>query len=266
MFQTVLAIVPHPDDAEFAAGGTLARMAAEGAHVVIAIATDGGAGSLRQDRDALVRRRAEEARRAARVLGAAEPLLLGHPDGGLDQLPAGLLREQFTRLIRQLRPDVLVAEDPWARQEPHPDHRAVAWAASDAVGFAHLPLVYPEHRAEGLEPHFVPEKYWYGAPPEALNRVVDIGAAIDVKIAAIAAHESQVEFLVEDIALQARLAGLDMLAQMGAAAADPVQAVAWAVRQEAAAAGRRKGLALGEAFRYTRFHPYVEALLAPQEG
>ncbi|MBN1954891.1 MAG: PIG-L family deacetylase [Anaerolineae bacterium] len=266
MPQMVLALVPHPDDAEFAAGGTLARMAAEGARVVIVIATDGGAGSLRHDRDALAAIRAEEARRAAQILGAEEPLLLGHPDGGLDLLPAGLLREQFTRLIRRFRPDVLIAEDPWAPYEQHPDHRAVAWAASDAVGFSHLPLVYPAHRAEGLEPHFVAEKYWYGASPDAASHIVDISTTIDVKTAAIAAHESQVEFLVEDIARQAELAGLDLRARMGELAANPRQAIAWAVRQEAAATGQPAGLAFGEAFRCARFHPYVEALLAPQEG
>jgi LmbE family N-acetylglucosaminyl deacetylase len=266
MSKTVLALVPHPDDAEFSAGGTLARFAAEGARVLIAVATDGGAGSLHHDTATLVRLRAEESRRAAAVLGAEPPILLGHPDGGLDLLPAGTLREQFTRLIRTFRPDVVIAQDPFAPYEVHPDHRAVAWAASDAANFAQLPLFYPEHRQEGLEPHFVVEKYWYGSDPAAASRIVDIGATIDKKVAAIAAHESQVQFLIEDLMLQARLAGVDLQARLGESAADPVAAIAWAIRQEAAAAGQRGGLAFGEAFRYSRFHPFVESLLAQKDA
>jgi LmbE family N-acetylglucosaminyl deacetylase len=263
--KTVLALVPHPDDAEFSAGGTLARFARQGARVLIAIATDGGAGSLHHDREALVRIRAGEAGRAAAVLGAAAPILLGHRDSELDLLPAGALREQFTRLIRQHRPDVVVAEDPLALHEVHPDHRAAAWAASDAVHFSHLPLFLPHHRQEGLEPHFVAEKYWYGGDPAGANRVVDITDTLEVKIAAIAAHRSQVDFLVEDLVRQAGLAGVDLQAGLGAAAGEPVEAIAWAMRQEAAEAGRRAGFTFGEAFRFTRFHPFVESLLAAGE-
>jgi len=215
MSKTVLALVPHPDDAEFSAGGTLAKMAGEGASVVIVVATDGGAGSLHYDSATLAQLRAEESRRAAAVLGAEPPVLLGHPDSGLDLLLPGVLREQFVRLIRTHKPDVVIAEDPFAPYEVHPDHRAVAWAASDAANFAQLPLFCPEHRQEGLEPHFVVEKYWYGSDPASANRIVDITATIDIKVAAIAAHASQVQFLIEDLLLQARLAGIDLQAQLG---------------------------------------------------
>jgi len=262
MLKTVMALVPHPDDAEFSAGGTLAQMAGEGARVIIVVATDGGAGSLHGDQAAVVARRAEEARQAAAVLGAEPPVLLGHPDSGLDLLPPGVLREQFVRLIRTYRPEIVISQDPWMRYEVHPDHRAVAWAASDAVHFSQLPLYYPEHRQEGLEPHFVVEKYFYTGDLGSANKIVDIGTTIDKKVAAIAAHASQVEFLVADITLQAQLAGVDLQSQMGEMGLDPVAAIGWAVRQQAAEAGRRGGVALGEAFRCTRFHPFVESLLA----
>ena len=91
---------------------------------------------------------------------------------------------------------------------------------------------------------------------------MDITATMDKKVAAIAAHESQVQFLIEDLLLQARLAGIDLQAQLGGSADDPAAAIAWAMRESAAEVGRRGGFAFGEAFRYARFHPYVESLLA----
>jgi LmbE family N-acetylglucosaminyl deacetylase len=152
---------PHPDDAEFYAGGTIARMVQEGVKAYLVIATDGRVGSYEHDSHSLVQIRAEEARQAAKVLGAEPPIFLGYPDMGLDRLPPGVLREQFIRLIRQYQPDVVIAEDPFTGIDVHPDHRAVAWAASDAVNYSQLPLMHPEHLAEGLQPHFVSEKYFY---------------------------------------------------------------------------------------------------------
>ena len=111
---TALALVPHPDDAEFYAGGLLAKLIAEDARVYIVVATDGRRGSFEVDTGTLIAARAEEMRRAAAALGAEPPILLGYPDGELDTLPAGVLREQFIRVIRQLRPDVVVAQDPYA--------------------------------------------------------------------------------------------------------------------------------------------------------
>ncbi len=261
---TVLALVPHPDDAEFFCGGTLAKMAQEGARVVIVVASDGQKGSFEHDRETLVAVRAEEARQAAAVLGAEPPILLGHPDLELDRLPPGLLREQFVRLIRQYRPDVVIAEDAFARLEPHPDHRAVAWAASDAINFASLPLVHPEHLAEGLQPHFVVEKYFYSQDLRSANRVVDVTATMERKLAAMAEHRSQVSFLVRDVLQQAHLAGLDMAALAGEATSNPFTLLAWALRSQAAEVGKSCGYGFGEAFRWMRFHPMVEALLEQQ--
>jgi len=258
----VLVLAAHPDDAEFFAGGALARLAREGARVVLVIATDGRKGSFEYSSDELARvRSGDEAQRAAIALGAAPPILLGHPDLELDTLPPGRLREQFVRLIRQYRPDTLFAHDPFARFETHPDHRAVAWAASDAVTFATLPLMHPEHRERGLEPHFVVEKYWFSDDASIFNKVIDISDTLDAKLAALAEHKSQMKFLVEDVMRQAALAGLDVTSMLGEAANDPMAAMAWAMQAQAADIGQRIGAQFGEAFRYTRFHQFVETLL-----
>ena len=267
--KAVLALVAHPDDAEWYAGGTLAKLAGEGARIIIVIATDGSKGSFELAGESLARIRAEEARRAAAVLGAEPPILLGHADFELDALPAGYLREQFVRAIRTYRPDIVIAEDPFVPQEPHPDHRVVAWAAMEATLYAGLPALYPEHLAEGLRPHLVVEKYWYANTAAGANKIVDISDTIEVKLAAMAEHRSQVQFLVEDIVRQAKLAGLEGEAMFQEATADPMAAIAWALKTQAAEVGRRIGVPFGEAFRHERFHPVVESLLTrmpPSKG
>ena len=259
--KTVLVLVPHPDDAEFHAGGTIARFVKEGARAVLVIATDGCKGSFKHDRATLIRLRGEEALRAARRLGAEPPLMLGHSDMELDALPAGFLREQFIRQIRCHRPDILIAEDPLSRMAMHPDQRADAWAAVEAVAAAPLPLVHPEHLAEGLEPHYVAEKYYFLEEVASANKIVDISATLEDKLAALAEHTTQVEFLVEDAIRQAQVAGVDLTALAGGSLVDPLQALRWAVRAQAGMFGEHAGFEYGEAFRYTRFHPMIEALL-----
>jgi LmbE family N-acetylglucosaminyl deacetylase len=264
MPSVVLALTAHPDDAEFFAGGTLAGLIAAGARAHILVATDGRRGSFEHSSPALADLRAEEGRRAASALGAEPPILLGFPDLELDALPPGVLREAFIRAIRRLRPDVVIAEDAFAPYDPHPDHRAVAWAASDALAFSHLPLMHPEHLEQGLAPHFVAEKYFYSEHLPSTNRVVDISATMDVKLRALLEHKTQVAFLVEDVVRQARVAGLDVEAILGTMAAEPMMAMEWALRAQAAEVGARIGVAYGEAFRYARFHPIVENLLTAQ--
>jgi N,N'-diacetylchitobiose non-reducing end deacetylase len=266
MARVVLALVPHPDDLEFYAGGTFARLIAEGVCGMIVIATNGSKGSYESEAEPLVRIRRAEAQRAAAVLGAESPLMLGHQDMELEKLAPDVLREQFIRLIRQHKPDVLIAQDPYGLFEPHPDHRAVAWAALEAARYAPLPLVHPEHRQSGLEPHFVTEKYWYANDATHANKIVDVSETIERRLAALAEHASQMTSMVAGTLRQARLAGLDPAAVLGPLAGNPAAAVASALRNQAAEVGARIGVPYGEAFRYERFDPVVEALLAAQAG
>jgi LmbE family N-acetylglucosaminyl deacetylase len=265
MSKTVLAFSPHPDDAEYYAGGTLAKFAHEGARVILVVVTDGQCGSFTLESAALREIRAAEARRGAAALGAEPPIWLGYPDYTLDTLPPGQLRREFIRLLRQHRPDVVVAQDAFASDEAHPDHRAVAWAASDALAAAALPRIYPEQLADGLKPHFVAEKYFYAEGGVGANMVMDVSETLQQKLAALAEHKSQMEFLVEDVVRQARAAGVDVSTAAGVSTDDPVALVAWAMQTQAAEVGRRFNVAYGEAFRYARFHPIIEMLVAGRE-
>lgn len=262
MSDTVLALAPHPDDAEIYCGGTLAKYIAEGATVHIVVATDGRKGSFQEQSNTLARLRAEEMRRAADVLGAQPPVLLDFPDMELDTLRPGVLREQFVRAIRRVKPDVVFAEDPYALYEPHPDHRAVAWAATEAINCSQLPLAYPQHLAEGLQPHLVREKYFYGGSLPGANKIVDVTAYIDRKMASIAEHRSQVVFLVEGVLRQVSMAGLDAAQVVGTGLANPLDLLIFGLRSQDAEVGRKIGAAFAEQFRWERYHPLVEAALA----
>ncbi len=261
---TILAIMPHPDDAEFFAGGTLALRTDQGDRVILAIATDGGLGSFSIPAQELAAQRMGEADRAASVLGIGLVEWLGHPDGGLDSLPPGQLRLEIVRCIRSHRPDGVVSLDPQDASEAHPDHRALARAVVEALLFSHLPLFDPGSGSQHI-PHWVAEKYFAATSSHGANRFVDIGLTLERKLQALLEHRSQVDFLVEDVVRQAARAGVDLSSLLGTAAASPHQLLAAAVRLQAAQVGAAAGIAFAEAFRYARFHPFVEQLL-PDEG
>lgn len=184
-----LTIGAHPDDAEFGSGGTLARWAQEGCEVSMLVVTDGSKGSWDPNitPDQLARSRVEEQEKAAAVLGAKGELVhLGHVDGELEYSME--LRRQLCMWIRRLRPEVVLAHDPWRRYMLHPDHRATGWGAIDGVVAARDHLFFPEL---GLEKHR-PEAIllWGADEPDYWE---DISSTFDQKIEALLCHSSQAE-------------------------------------------------------------------------
>ena len=188
---SALAIGAHPDDVELQAGGTVAAWARDGARVELACFTAGEKGS--SDPAAVpaevgrVRRR--EAIAAAAELGARGVRFLDATDGELEATLE--LRVAVARLVRQVRPDVVVGHDPWRRWLLHPDHRAAGLLTVDGVIAARDPLYAPELAAEGLAPHRPHSVLLFGT--DAPDEVVDISGTIDAKLAALRAHASQIE-------------------------------------------------------------------------
>jgi LmbE family N-acetylglucosaminyl deacetylase len=192
----ILCISAHPDDNEFTVAGSVARWAREGRDVVFCLVTTGGAGTNEHtpDNTGLVPVRERETREAARILGVTEVAFLGYPDGVLE--PTLGMRRDLTRVIRRCRPDLVVCGDPTARWYGseylnHPDHRAVASAALDAVfPSSESRYIFPELLAEGLAPHKVREVFISGAlPPDVW---IDIADTLEQKCLALKAHASQV--------------------------------------------------------------------------
>ncbi|HET7341717.1 MAG TPA: PIG-L deacetylase family protein [Methylomirabilota bacterium] len=192
----ILCISAHPDDNEFTIGGSVARWAREGRHVTFCLVTTGGAGVNEHtpSSDNLIPLRERETRAAAGILGVRDVVLLGYADGTLE--PTLALRRDLTRVIRRVRPDVVVCGDPTVRfygneYMNHPDHRAAASAALDAVfPSAETAAIFPELLAEGLPPHKVRQVFLAGSlDPDVF---VDIHATLPAKCRALRAHRSQV--------------------------------------------------------------------------
>lgn len=197
--KVALSIQAHPDDQEFTVAGTLARWARSGCRIISVIVTSGDAGSNDPSRGAdykpeLAKLREAEQTAANEVLGVAETVFLRYPDGELE--PTLGLRRDLTRLIRRYQPEAVVIGDPQGvfygnGYINHPDHRAAAQAALYAAfPSAGTRLIFPELLEEGLQPHNVKRVYVHGA--EKPDTWVDIAATIDVKIAALSKHVSQV--------------------------------------------------------------------------
>lgn len=189
--ESAMVIVAHPDDAEFTMAGTVAAWTKAGCRVTYVVCTDGNAGSHEpgMTREKLAEIRRSEQRAACAILGVNEVVFLGYDDGELQ--PTMELRRDLVRAIRQYKPEVVLTGDPTALFSGdyyinHPDHRAAAQAALDAVAPAsEMPLLWPELGA----PHRVRRVYVSGN--DQANVWMDLTDTIEQKIAALKQHASQ---------------------------------------------------------------------------
>lgn len=182
-----LAIVAHPDDAEFQCGGTLSKWAAAGCTINHLVLTDGSRGTWDPEAstDELVERRRGEQMEAARRLGSTgKVVMLGHTDGELQ--PSLHIRDQVAYWIRSLQPDVVLAHDPWKRYRLHPDHRNAGWLALDGIVAARDPHYFRHH---GLAVHRPDSALLFEA--DEPDHVEDISGFVDSKVEALLAHKSQ---------------------------------------------------------------------------
>lgn len=190
----ILVITAHPDDVDFGVAGSVATWTDAGSHVTYCVVTDGDAGGFDPEvarSDIAGIRRAEQTAAAAEV-GVTDLIFLGYPDGRLEVTLD--LRRDLARVIRQVKPDRVVAQSPqrlWDRIfASHPDHLAAGEAALCAVyPDARNPFTFPELVEAGFEAHTVGE-VWLMAAPQT-NVFVDVTDAFDRKVAALRAHVSQ---------------------------------------------------------------------------
>src|SRR6266700_5414898 len=149
-FARVLGVFAHPDDPEFGAGGSMAKLAKDGANVTYVIVTDGSQGGEdpNQSDSELVSIRQREQRAAAKVLGIKKVEFLGYKDGHL--APDLKLRRDIVRMIRKHKPELVITHIPGRVLDApmggsHPDHIA--------VGEATMAAVYPDSRNPRSEEH-----------------------------------------------------------------------------------------------------------------
>ena len=191
-----MVIAAHPDDADFGPAGTAAGWIDGGSVGWLVCCTSGDQGGEDPEADplALAATREAEQGAAAEIIGYEGVTFLHQPDGALANDLA--LREQLVREIRTFRPDAVLATDPETLFHRdggvnHTDHRAAGLAAVDAVyPAARNPMAFPALARSGLASHVVRRLYlfWSDRP----NARVDITATMDRKLAALAAHATQI--------------------------------------------------------------------------
>jgi LmbE family N-acetylglucosaminyl deacetylase len=187
-----MVIFAHPDDAEISSGGVVAKWVAAGCEVTYVLCTNGQAGTA--DRSlapaALAQKRADEQRAAADFMGVKHLVMLGYPDGELEDSRA--VRGDVVRAIRKYRPHTVLVHDPYRINGfQHRDHRNAGIVTTDAVyPYARDHLHFAEHiTGEGLQPHKVRELWYWGM--DEPNVIVDVTDSIERQIAALVRHESQ---------------------------------------------------------------------------
>lgn len=214
---TLVAFHAHPDDEALLMGGTLARLAAEGHRVVLAVATDGEAGAAASSYGSpgrLASYRRDELDQSATALGCARVVRFGFrdsgsagpaPDGAFSLLAVEEAAAPLIEVLRAERADALTIYDP-AGGYGHPDHRQVHTIGVYAAARAGTPLVLEAtidrrlirrlvrvvEAIPGVLPGVRALDYSHlYSPPSAITHCVDVRAYTKQKRRAFRAHASQ---------------------------------------------------------------------------
>lgn len=219
---TLMAVFAHPDDEAFGTGGTMTKYAAEGHDVYLVTATRGEAGQIAAPDLAtpanlpVVRER--ELRCACRAYGIHPPLFLDYVDGQLPQVNQGQAVAKLVRIIRELRPQVLITFGPDGIYG-HYDHVAAhRWAtiaadlAADPDCFPDLDLCQPHQISKVFYRTLLADQvaalahddkpaavmmdgvpfYFVGRPRSEIDTVIDVSDQMEAKLAGIRCHTTQV--------------------------------------------------------------------------
>lgn len=153
-WESVLAVVAHPDDESFGLGGLLGAFADAGARTHVLCFTRGEASTLGAGN--LADTRAAEIEAAGRILGVSGITLHRHADGKLDGHSVEQLADLVQLAGRGAQPDGLLVFGPGG-VTGHPDHIRATDAAMHAAVSLDLPVlgwVIPATVAETLNTVF----------------------------------------------------------------------------------------------------------------
>lgn len=186
----VLVIAAHPDDEVLGCGGTIARLAAEGAAVSILILANGL--TSRADFDPVkdadrLRVHHERARSAGALLGAREVNLAGFPDQKMDTVPLLDITQTIEREIARVRPETVFTQHGGDLNMDHVITFRATLTATRPIAGGPVKRVYSyeipsstEWAFAQFEPRFQPSVFF------------DIETQLETKIAAMAIYESEV--------------------------------------------------------------------------
>jgi N-acetylglucosamine malate deacetylase 1 len=239
MADVVLSVLAHPDDAEFLCAGVMIRLVREhGWQAHIATMTPGDCGSAELPPEEISKLRREEGARAAAVIGGQyhcleeSDLLVTYGDRTL---------EKVTRLLRQVRPRIVLTHSP---ADYMLDHELTSTIVRAAVFAAPIPNFLCDRKLGDPLPQ-IPHLY-YCDPIEGKDLMgnpvppgfcIDISAVMDTKTEMLACHTSQREWLLKHH-------GIDQYLK--------------AMRDWSSERGRMRGVAFAEGFRQHLGHSYPQ--------
>ncbi len=187
MTKRVLVLSPHPDDDAMGCGGAIRGHVVAGDRVKLVVLTSGeGGGHNRQSPEQTAQLREAEAADACGILGIHEWQFWREPDGRLE--PTEALIARLTKLLEAWRPQCVYAPHP---AEMHPDHRAAAELLKLSLAEA------------GAGPELITRLYEVWTPMSEMDEIVDISDFVEIKLAAIRAHQTQIEAMRLDEAILA---------------------------------------------------------------
>ncbi len=191
-------IAPHSDDHSILAGGTIAKLIAEGYTGYLIRTSNDEKDSYDLSLGQTVAANERDNEQMAKTLGIKQVFNFDYRNHHMDDESRSEMRCRLIFLIRLLKIDTIFSYDPWGHYEENPDHYVTAQCVEAACWMAAGHLDFPEHFAAGLKPHAVREKYYYARGPQAVNRVVDISTTIDQKQAAIRANRTMLANMVRE--------------------------------------------------------------------
>ena len=199
MWKKILVFAAHPDDDVIGVGGTIARLAKEGAHVAVVIFTNGSEGYAEPgQKDTIPGIREEETRKAHSLLGVKETVFLGQDD--MDARDDKETLKRCIGIIREFRPDVIFTH---SDRDFHRDHKSVSQVTKEASRQASSAVF-----AASGKPWKTVELYMYEVLNffEAPSYIIGVSGTFDLKIEAIKKHRSQFKVMGDIVQLVEGLA------------------------------------------------------------
>lgn len=188
----VLAVGCHPDDLEIACGGTLRKYVDNGADVYMCHVANGNMGHVEILPGPLAELRTKEAEDAGKILGAKEVFNLNVGDVLVNRYDNDVV-DAMADVVRRVKPDVIITHNDKDYMQDHIETSRIAFNGSFIATLAHKAVkhaAYPEFvpiyfmdTLAGVD--FIPTNY------------VDITNQIDIKLKALACHESQIKWMLE---------------------------------------------------------------------
>ena len=205
----VLVVVAHGDDPALFVGGTIRLLADAGCEVHILRFTDDATDSHGLDAAETIARNRAEFDHAAAILGAKGTTSLNFPSDTLGDVPRSTLREAVIRAIRTHRPYAVLTFDPYSvLYEDNQDHIKIAQEVDEAFWTSMFDKHHPEHAHEGLAPHGVVERWYFGRRLLESTDAIDVSTVLDAKVDAAQAHVTMMDNLVHQLDLMGRTAGI----------------------------------------------------------